>query len=45
VYTFDDVFSAYQAAVCAAQPGDCVVVFGSFYCVAEVLKKLSIEVI
>lgn len=40
VYTYDNVFNAYQAAMSAAQAGDYVVIFGSFYCVAEVLKVI-----
>jgi dihydrofolate synthase/folylpolyglutamate synthase len=40
VYTYDNVLSAYQAAMLAADPGDYVLIFGSFYLVVEVLKQL-----
>ncbi|MEE8379420.1 MAG: cyanophycin synthetase, partial [Gammaproteobacteria bacterium] len=36
---FNDVISAYQAALGAAGPEDRIVVFGSFYTVAEVLSQ------
>ena len=36
---FNDVISAYQAALSASGPEDRVVVFGSFYTVAEVLSQ------
>jgi dihydrofolate synthase/folylpolyglutamate synthase len=35
---FDDVASAYQAAMSDAEPSDRIVIFGSFYTVAEVLS-------
>jgi dihydrofolate synthase/folylpolyglutamate synthase len=41
VYAFTNVLEAYQAALKEARPGDCVVVFGSFYCVGEILPHLS----
>jgi dihydrofolate synthase/folylpolyglutamate synthase len=37
---YADIASAYQAAIDAAQPGDRVVVFGSFYTVAEVINHV-----
>ncbi len=40
VYTYDKVLSAYQAAMHVADPGDYVLIFGSFYIVAEVLRQL-----
>ena len=36
-----DVAHAYQAAIDASSPGDCVLVFGSFYTVAGVLASFS----
>ncbi len=38
VFCFHDVLSAYEAALKSANPNDTVVVFGSFYIVAEVLR-------
>ena len=35
--TFDDVSAAYRAALAASSPDDMVIVFGSFYTVADVL--------
>ncbi len=40
VYTYDSVLNAYESVMNAAQAGDYVVIFGSFYCVAEVLKMI-----
>ena len=34
---FDDVSAAYQAALAASSPDDMVIVFGSFYTVADIL--------
>lgn len=36
---FDSVIDAYNAALCSAHPNDYVIIFGSFYAVAEVLKN------
>jgi folylpolyglutamate synthase/dihydropteroate synthase len=38
-HIFNDVASAHQAALSEADPEDRVVVFGSFYTVAEVLPQ------
>jgi dihydrofolate synthase/folylpolyglutamate synthase len=38
-HIFDDVISAHQAALSDADPEDRIVVFGSFYTVAEVLSQ------
>jgi dihydrofolate synthase/folylpolyglutamate synthase len=40
VKPFPDISEAYQAAIDAARPGDRVVVFGSFYTVAEVINHV-----
>lgn len=40
VYTYSSVLTAYEAAMKDASEGDCVVVFGSFYSVAEVLRGI-----
>lgn len=36
VNSFETIKDAYQAALAASKPGDCVVIFGSFYTVAEI---------
>ena len=35
--TFDSVEAAYQAALAVSSPDDMVIVFGSFYTVADIL--------
>lgn len=40
VYCFDNILSAWNQAMLDTCPEDCVIVFGSFYAVSPILKKL-----
>jgi dihydrofolate synthase/folylpolyglutamate synthase len=40
----DTITSAFDQAMTAAREGDCILVFGSFYTVAEILAHLSLSV-
>ncbi|MGL5974620.1 MAG: glutamate ligase domain-containing protein, partial [Aeromonas sobria] len=41
VHCFDEVSGAYQAALAASSPDDMVIVFGSFYTVADILAGVA----
>ena len=41
VHVEDTIIDAYEKALAAAQQGDCVLVFGSFYTVSDILAYLS----
>ena len=40
--TFDGVSAAYRAALAASSPDDMVIVFGSFYTVADILAGVAV---
>ena len=41
IQQYESIDSAFDAALSNAQADDCIVVFGSFYVVADILARLS----